>query len=53
MRVFRIKEWNEVTRLVKHTEDVTCTQWSHMAKELVTCSLDRTVKVFALPQDEE
>ena len=48
IRVFRIKEWNEVVRLTKHTDDVTCSKWGHMASELFTSSLDRTVKIFSL-----
>jgi len=48
VRIFRIKEWNEVVRLSAHTDDVTCSRWGHMASKITTCSMDRTVKVFSL-----
>jgi len=48
IRVFRIKEWNEVVRLSAHQDDVTCVKWGAMARDLTTCSMDRTVKVFSL-----
>ena len=48
VRIFRIKEWNEVVRHSAHTDDVTCSRWGHMARKITTCSMDRTVKVFSL-----
>lgn len=47
VRVFKIKEWNEITRQTKHTDDVTCCKWGVLASEIVTSSLDRTVKIFS------
>jgi len=48
VRVFKVKEWNEICRYTAHTDDVTSSSWGVLATELMTCSLDRTVKVFSL-----
>lgn len=48
VRIFKVKEWNEVARYSAHSDDVTCARWGPFASELVTSSIDRTVKVFSL-----
>jgi len=48
VRIFKVKEWNEIARYTAHTDDVTCSRWGAFASELVTSSMDRTVKVFSI-----
>ena len=52
MRLIRIFDnclnFIQICRYTAHTDDVTSSSWGALATELVTCSLDRTVKVFSL-----
>lgn len=48
VRIFKVREWNEIARYTAHTDDVTCSRWGAYASELVTSSMDRTVKVFSI-----
>lgn len=48
-----VKEWNVVTNLSDaHSKSVTGVAWgNNQASTLVSCSMDRTIKVFTLPSN--
>ena len=47
-----VKEWSSVTNLTDaHSKSVTGVAWGSNASTLVSCSMDRTIKVFTLPSN--
>ena len=48
VRVYRCKEWTDVATFVDHSAAVTGVRFGPNATFLVTSSMDRTVKTFAL-----
>lgn len=45
VRIFKVREWNEIARYTAHTDDVTCSRWGAYASELVT-EFKKTLNFF-------
>ena len=52
LRIFKVKDIDkstgEVGRFGAHQDQVTCAKFGSLAKEIISSSLDRTIKVFSL-----
>ena len=52
LRIFKVKDIDksggEVGRFGAHQDQVTCARFGHLATEIISSSLDRTIKVFSL-----
>jgi pre-mRNA-processing factor 19 len=52
IHVIHVKTWSVVARFQDHTQDVTGVCFGDDAKSFVSCSMDKSLRVFSLPAGE-
>ncbi len=53
VRAYLCKQWDQLAVFTSHTSPATGVRFGPNAKSLITSSLDRTVKLYGSPSDDE
>ena len=48
MRIYRVKEWDVLKTFTDHSAVATGVRFGNNAKNIVTCSIDRSLKFYGL-----